>query len=214
MDIPFRTVKAPAKEELIVLKSRFIGCAYPASDEETALDLIRQTKEEHPSASHHCFAYVIGPNAGIMRYQDDGEPSGTAGLPIMEVLRQRQLTNVCVVVVRYFGGTLLGKGGLVRAYSKACVLAVDSAQVVSEEPSIRMLAEIAYTHWDRVQFMLKSQPILIEDTSYAEHVTLQFIVRVPNAASVSEALMQATDGKSESIETDRLFYQWPETQDI
>ena len=115
---PYKTVRQAASDEFIINKSRFIGYASPAEAEEEALAFLQSIRQKHKDANHNCYAYVIGLNAGIMRYNDDGEPGGTAGLPIMEVLKARGVVNVCVVVTRYFGGILLGAGGLVRAYTQ------------------------------------------------------------------------------------------------
>ena len=123
----YRTVRQAASDEFIVNKSLFIGHAAPCETEEAALQFLRKIRDEYRDATHNCYAYVIGENAGIMRYSDDGEPGGTAGLPMMEVLKQRGVVNCCVVVTRYFGGVLLGAGGLVRAYTKGCAIALDAA---------------------------------------------------------------------------------------
>ena len=143
-DSGYKTLASSAQDEFTVQKSRFIGYAAPVDTQEAALDFIRQIKEKHRDASHHCYAYVIGRNAGVMRYQDDGEPSGTAGQPIMEVLKQQGLVNCCCVVVRYFGGILLGAGGLTRAYSKGCSIAVAAAGTAMMEESLRIALSIPY----------------------------------------------------------------------
>ena len=109
------TVREEASDEVVITKSRFIGYAAPCETEEDALAFLRRIREMHRDARHHCYAYVIGKNKGIMRYSDDGEPAGTAGLPMMDVLKSRDVVDCAVVVVRYFGGVLLGTGGLVRA---------------------------------------------------------------------------------------------------
>jgi uncharacterized YigZ family protein len=205
----YRTVAQPSAAEFIINKSRFIGCAAPCQSEEEALAFIRSLKEVHRTATHHCYAYVIGANAGIMRYQDDGEPSGTAGLPIMEVLKAKELVNLCVVVVRYFGGVLLGAGGLVRAYSKGAALAVDSAHVVMMEPSLSLHADIPYPLWDKVQHRLKSLPVEQRDVSYAASIQAELLVRVRDAQEVVDQLTQATDGRMEFVESDPYYYGWP-----
>ena len=118
------TVAGRSAEELVINKSRFIGYAAPCDSEEQALSFLREIRDQHRSATHHCYAYIIGENASVMRYSDNGEPAGTAGMPIMDVLRTRSIVNCCIVVVRYFGGVLLGTGGLVRAYTRSAQAAV------------------------------------------------------------------------------------------
>ena len=124
---PYKTLLTRASDEFIINKSRFIGYGAPAASEEEALGFLADVRSAHKDASHHCYAYIIGANMGVMRYSDDGEPGGTAGMPIIEVMKARQITNACVVVVRYFGGVLLGAGGLTRAYSQGCLLYTSDA---------------------------------------------------------------------------------------
>ena len=114
----YKTLRAPGQDEFIVQKSRFIGCGSPVADEASALVFLAGIRARYKDASHHCYAYIVGRNAGIMRYSDDGEPGGTAGMPILGVMRARGLVDCAVVVVRYFGGVLLGAGGLTRAYAQ------------------------------------------------------------------------------------------------
>ena len=128
------TVARSSREETVINKSRFIGYAAPCISESEALAFLQSVREEHKTATHHCYAYIIGENSGIMRYSDDGEPGGTAGLPMMDVIRARNIVNCCVVVVRYFGGTLLGTGGLVRAYSQSAQSALNAAGIIRMEP--------------------------------------------------------------------------------
>ena len=138
----YKTTRQRAQDEFIVNKSRFIGYACPCETEEEALAFLKEIREKHRDATHNCYAYAIGANAGIMRYSDDGEPGGTAGLPMMEVLKSRGVVNCCVVVTRYFGGVLLGAGGLVRAYTKGCAIALNAAQVSVMEKTARVLFDV------------------------------------------------------------------------
>lgn len=210
MSRPYRTLGASGTDEFIVQKSRFIGIAVPVDEEAQALDVIAHARAAHRGANHHCFAYVIGANAGVMRYSDDGEPSGTAGLPMMEVLKQRQLVNCCVVVVRYFGGIHLGAGGLVRAYTKGCVIGLDAAGAVTMAPSQRVQMRVPYPQWDKVQHTMKALPVLSETSEYAEAVTTSYLVRTEQAHDVLQQLQEATDGQLEWLSTEELFYPWQE----
>lgn len=207
---PYLTLGKEASDQFIVNKSRFIGLAAPLDTQEAALAFIDKVREEHRGASHHCFAYIIGRNAGIMRYQDDGEPSGTAGQPIIEVMKARQLVNACVVVVRYFGGVLLGAGGLTRAYSKGAAVAIEASGVVSMEPSIALQVEVPYPLWDRLQHRLTSLPVLQGDSEYGTSVITQLMVRAADMDMLEESLMSISDGKAFLLETDRSYYAWPE----
>lgn len=206
----YRTLARESMQELVEQKSRFLCYVAPCETEEDALSFLARVKEMYKQASHHCYAYIIGANEGIMRYQDDGEPTGTAGLPILNVLRAKQLANCCAVVVRYFGGILLGAGGLVRAYTKSCVLGIDHAGTVMMEPSLRQSLSIAYPLWDRVRRQLSMLPVLNEETTYAEQVQHHYIVRQTDAATVLKALTEASDGQVQVDQLDDFFYAWPD----
>lgn len=206
----YKTLARASCDELVVQKSRFIGYAAPLESQEDALKYIRHIKEKHKDASHHCFAYIIGRNAGIMRYQDDGEPSGTAGQPIMEVLKQQELVNCCCVVVRYFGGVLLGAGGLTRAYSKGCAMAVEAAGLALMEQSLRMHLSVPYHLWDKLQHRLGSLPVQIEQTDYAEQIRAQLITREKDGTMIEKAIAECSDGRIDTTIDDRTFYfAWP-----
>ena len=123
---PYKTLLKAASEEFIVNKSRFIGHGAPCETEEEALTFLGRMREQYKDANHNCYAYIIGANMGVMRYNDDGEPGGTAGMPIIEVMKARGVTNCAVVVTRYFGGILLGAGGLTRAYARGATAALNA----------------------------------------------------------------------------------------
>lgn len=206
----YKTLASSSCDELTVQKSRFIGYAAPVSSQEEALDYIKQVKDKHRDASHHCYAYIIGQNAGIMRYQDDGEPSGTAGQPIMEVLKQRELVDCCCVVVRYFGGVLLGTGGLARAYSKGCAIAVEAAGLALMEQSARLILSVPYSLWDKIQHRLAGLPQCTEDTRYSDRVTARLIVRLKDKEAVEKAIAECSDGRADLIcGEDTFYYAWP-----
>lgn len=206
----YKTLRGPGEAEYIVQKSRFLGRAAPVTTPEAALAFLEEIRQRHKDASHHCYAYIIGQNAGIMRYSDDGEPGGTAGMPIIEVMKARGVVDAAVVVTRYFGGVLLGAGGLVRAYSHSCALALDAAGVCRMEPSQRWLFEVAYPLWDRVLHRLAALPVHREDTQFAAGVTFELLVREKDAPLLLETLTTLTDGKIESLLTQELFYPWAE----
>ena len=204
----YKTLARSGQDEFIINKSRFIGYAAPCETEEEALAFLKRIREKHRDATHNCYAYIIGQNAGIMRYSDDGEPGGTAGMPIIEVMKAQGVVNACVVVTRYFGGVLLGAGGLVRAYTQGCVVALKAAEVVTMEPSCRVLYEVAYPLWDRVQHLLKSLPVKLEDTEFAASVTFRLLMRSQDRDQVTAELTRLTDGRLESLPEEELFAGW------
>ncbi len=208
MSAPYKTLRQSASDEFIINKSRFIGYGSPAQTEEEALAFLKGIREKHKDATHNCYAYVIGRNAGIMRYSDDGEPGGTAGLPMMEVLKAQGVVNCCVVVTRYFGGILLGAGGLVRAYTQGCVAALKASGVVVMEPSQQYLCEIGYPLWDKVQYALKSLPVQLLGSEFTTAVTFTILVREKDAQQVLDTLIRVTDGKVETLLEEESFAGW------
>ena len=210
MSAAYKTLRRSASDEFIVNKSRFIGYACPCETEAEALAFLQQIRTKHKDASHNCYAYVIGQNMGIMRYSDDGEPGGTAGMPIMEVIKAQGVVNCCVVVTRYFGGVLLGAGGLVRAYTQGCVIGLKAAQVVTMEPSQRYLCEVSYNLWDRVQHAMKSLPVQLVSSEFTTAVTFSILVREKDAESVLEQLNQVTDARMEALLEEESWQAWDE----
>lgn len=211
MTKPFQTILAAASGEITISKSRFIFSASPCQSEEEALSFLCSVRRQYRDASHHCYAYIIGKNSGVMRYSDDGEPGGTAGMPIIEVMKAQGVVDVCVVVTRYFGGVLLGAGGLTRAYAKSCALALKAARVVSMEPSQRWRAKIGYSQWDRVLHALKSQPVQIEETAFSASVDCTLLMRERDAETVLAALTALTDGRIAWSPAGDLFYPWEDS---
>lgn len=210
MSASYKTLRHSSSDEFIVNKSRFIGYAAPVETEEEALAFLQTIRQKHKDATHNCYAYVIGRNAGIMRYSDDGEPGGTAGLPMMEVIKAQGVVNCCVVVTRYFGGVLLGAGGLVRAYTQGCVVGLKAAQVVVMEPTVRYLCEVSYPLWDKVQHTLKSLPVQLAGSEFTTTVTFTLLVREKDAEGVLAELTRTTDGRFDYLEEGSSFEAWDE----
>ena len=179
----------------MIQKSRFIGYAGPCETEDEALAFLRKIRDRHRDARHCCYAYVIGRNAGIMRYSDDGEPGGTAGMPMMDILKNEKAVNCCVVVVRYFGGILLGTGGLVRAYTQGCKTALQAAGLVRMELSSTIRCTVSYSFWNSVQYALQKMPVQTADVSYAEEVAFTLVTRKKDSETVETQLRNLTDGK-------------------
>ena len=202
------TVSGPSCEEIVISKSRFIGYAYPCTDETEALSLIRKLRDLHKTARHHCYAYIVGENSGIMRYSDDGEPGGTAGLPIMDVMKMRGIVNCCIVVVRYFGGILLGTGGLVRAYTQAAQAAVESAGIVRMEQTGVEFCELPYSFWDRFRYTAESLPVRIDNIEYTHSVSFQLSYRISDRDMVISRLMEASERKLVAIPQNEVYFPW------
>ena len=207
---PYKTLLTRASDEFIINKSRFIGYGAPAASEEEALGFLADVRSAHKDASHHCYAYIIGANKGVMRYSDDGEPGGTAGMPIIEVMKARQITNACVVVVRYFGGVLLGAGGLTRAYSQGAATAINAAGVGEVSPTRRYLMEVPYPMLGRVEYLLKSLPVIVEDKQFSDAIVMTLIVRARDDEAFLSAVTSGTDGRIEPIFMEEMYKAWTE----
>ena len=190
----YRTVKQPGEAELVIKRSRFIGRCFPVADEQEALRLLEQVRRQHWDATHNCYAYSVGVNGACARYSDDGEPSGTAGLPMMEALRRSGVTDALVVVTRYFGGILLGAGGLVRAYSAAAAAAVRSAGEVEMRECVRLSLETPYPLWGRVEPLLRERAQL-DEVRYEAAVHAAAWVRQEQSDALVRALIDRTDGR-------------------
>ena len=191
---PYKTLLKDAQDEFIINKSRFIGHGRPCETEQDALDFLADMRAKYKDATHNCYAYIIGPNMGVMRYSDDGEPGGTAGMPIIEVMKARAVTNCAVVVTRYFGGVLLGAGGLVRAYTQGAAAALNACGVGVMHPTARYLMEIGYPLLSRMDYFLKDEPVIVEDRAFTDVVTYTLVVRCADEAGFVERLANLSDG--------------------
>ena len=206
----YRTIAQSSCEELVINKSRFLGQAAPCATEEEALRFLQQKRQQYRDATHNCYAYTIGSNMGVMRYSDDGEPGGTAGLPMMETIKKQGICNCCVVVTRYFGGVLLGAGGLVRAYTQSCALALRAARPVLMEPTLRYLCEVPYALWDKVRHRLQPMPVQVTDVAFTTAVSFTLLVRSSDEHAALETLTQATDAQAEMLLEGEESMAWDE----
>lgn len=204
----YLTLAASACDEIVINKSRFIGYASPVSDEQEALEFLRSVKQKHKDATHHCYAYIIGTNSGIMRYSDDGEPGGTAGMPMIDFLKNKKLVNCIVVVVRYFGGVLLGTGGLVRAYTQGTKIAVEAAKIVSMELTCSEECDVPYSLWDKVRYEAESLPVQLTDIRFTSSVSFTLLVRSDDRERVLDTFTRVTDGRFESVPDESYFAAW------
>lgn len=190
----YKTVEKEASDFFIEKKSKFIGYAKPVKTQEEAVDFISKIKSKHWDATHNVFAYVLRKN-NIQRYSDDGEPSGTAGVPVLDVILKESLVDVCVVATRYFGGTLLGAGGLVRAYSHTSKIALDAAGIITMAQCSVMSAEVDYSFYDRLNILLSDFSAVILDTSFSDKVCVEFSVKENTVDSLNAKLIDFSNGK-------------------
>ena len=204
----YLTLLQAAQDEYIVQKSRFLCDAAPCGSEEEALSFLQDKRVRYRDATHHCYAYIIGRNAGIIRFSDDGEPSGTAGLPMMEVLKKRGVVNCCVVITRYFGGILLGAGGLVRAYSHSCAMAIEAAGVALMSETDRGIMSVPYPMWDKAQYWMNLLPVRVIETVFGTDVEVTLAVRTRDRESVETRLNEQTNRQAEILWIARDFEPW------
>src|SRR5690554_4802313 len=180
MDNIFRTIHRYGEDEIIINKSRFIGYAMPIGSENEALDFIEKIKSKHRDATHNVYAYVFGEDNNIQRFSDDGEPSGTAGIPALEVIKKEELRNVVVVVTRYFGGVKLGTGGLIRAYTKGAKIGLDAGVIVDMTLHTKLKVRIDYTLYGKIENYLLGEGFLVDDTVFDDGVNIYLYVEEAN----------------------------------
>ena len=205
----YRTIAHESEIEIVIKKSRFIGYAFLVSSAEEANEKLAALRKRQWDASHHCSAYVLGADKQLQKYSDDGEPQGTAGMPILQVLHHKDVTNTMVVVVRYFGGVLLGAGGLVRAYSEAAAKALDAAGLCQYVPVVRWGFAVDYAHWARLDRFLQSSDIQLEQTDYGAEVLCQGLSREEAWEPFRQALYNHCDGRVEVQFAEHAIAPWP-----
>lgn len=190
----YKTVEKEASDFFIEKKSKFIGYAKPVKTQEEAVDFISKIKSKNWDATHNVYAYVLREN-NIQRYSDDGEPSGTAGVPVLDVMLKESLVDVCVVATRYFGGTLLGAGGLVRAYSHTSKIALEAAEIITMAQCSVMSAEVDYSFYDRLNVLLSDFSAVILNTSFSDKVCVEFSVKENIVDLLNAKLIDVSNGK-------------------
>lgn len=200
----FRTVANRAEVEIIEKRSRFLGACSPVKDETDAIGFINSVKEKHRGASHNVYAYSLREN-NIARFTDDGEPQGTAGLPVLDVIKKENLCDVCIVVTRYFGGTLLGTGGLVRAYSLAAKEAVNKARIITMRLCDVVRFECHYSLYNKVCAALNNLNARQIDTLFSETILISASVSTENTEQLRNAIMELTSGKAYFVVTGTIF---------
>ncbi|WP_040950467.1 YigZ family protein [Gorillibacterium massiliense] len=191
----YKTVSGYGEAETIIRKSRFIGYCKPVVSEEEAVAFIAEIKKKHYNATHNCSAYVIGERDEIQRQSDDGEPSGTAGKPILEVIKQQGLKNTVVVVTRYFGGILLGAGGLIRAYTDGAVIGIAAAGPVQMALHREVALEVDYTWLGKVENELRNRGTLLGETEFTDKVTVNCLPVAGETEAFAAWLTDLTQGQ-------------------
>ncbi|GAB6926895.1 YigZ family protein [Paenibacillus sp. JCM 10914] len=202
----YQTVRQAGSKEIVIKKSRFIGHVMPVTTEEEAVAFIEDIKKKHWNATHNCSAYMIGERDEIQKQSDDGEPSGTAGKPILEVIRNQGRKNVAIVVTRYFGGIMLGAGGLIRAYTDGAVAAIESGEPITKVLHRQILVELDYTWLGKVENELRNRNIRMGETIFADTVTLICLPFDHDAESFTSWMVDLTQGQSLITEGERLYF--------
>ncbi|MDD6060402.1 MAG: YigZ family protein [Ruminococcus sp.] len=200
----YTTVSEFATDSFIEKRSEFIGYICPVSTNDEAVDFINRIKSEHRKAKHNVYAYILRKD-NISRYSDDGEPQGTAGMPVLEVLKKRGLTDVCVVVTRYFGGILLGGGGLVRAYSHAASLACDAAHIMDMRLCHRLKISADYGMYGKISYLLPAFDTITVSSDFGSDVTLEILVLSERLEELKKELTEVTNGSVILTDEGELF---------
>lgn len=188
------------KSEITEKKSRFLGVAEKASSEAEALDILKSIQKEHYDARHNCFAYVTGTDDSTVRSSDDGEPSGTAGRPILNELQSQGVHNAIIVVTRYFGGVLLGTGGLVRAYSQAAKAALLNATLVQRIMAEEVSVTSDYNDYGKIEFLLRNESFPVINTDYTDSVTVTFICQPDKYDYIRRKITDLTSSRAVIME--------------
>lgn len=189
----YKTIKARATANFVEKKSEFIGNIAPVKTSDEATNFINEIKSSHRKATHNVYAYVLR-DGNTTRYSDDGEPSGTAGVPVLDVLIKEGLTDICVVATRYFGGILLGGGGLVRAYSHTSKIAVVASEIMIMCNCFEFSVKIDYSLYGKVVYILPDYAVKITETNFSDNVTMKFLVKSELCDKLSQALTDLSNG--------------------
>ena len=196
------TLEKEGSATIVEKKSEFIGYAKPIKSEEEAVEYIRQIRKKHADARHNVYGYVIG---NTTRYSDDGEPQGSSGLPTLEAIRKKGVFDCVVVTTRYFGGTLLGVGGLIRAYSHAASIALDAARIITYEKYTEFMLETTYSDYQLILQELPKYGVLTDDSEFSDRVTLTLAVKKIHYAELEARLSEITAARCFMLETGERF---------
>jgi uncharacterized YigZ family protein len=192
----YATVRNYGNSEIVIKKSRFIGHARPVESENEAVAFIEELKKRYWDATHNCSAYIIGERDQFQKALDDGEPSGTAGKPILEVIKHRRLKNVAVVVTRYFGGIMLGAGGLVRAYTDGAVAGIDAAETIVKVLHRELIVDVDYTWYGKLENELRGRGFRVGEVSFTDRVIVQCLPEAEEAERFQAWITDVTQGQA------------------
>lgn len=201
----YKTVLENASDEFVEKRSRFIGYCKPVKTEQEAIDFINEKRSEHWNATHNVYAYSLR-EGNIKRYSDDGEPSGTAGMPVLDVIVKNEIFDVVVVVTRYFGGVLLGTGGLVRAYAHGSKIAVEAAKPVIMQNCLVCEARCAYNQYGKVSSLIIGLGAAVDDTVYESDVLVKFHIKPDLLGTLNKKLADATSGEVTVEQKDEQYF--------
>ncbi len=202
----FKTVFQAGEDAFVEKKSRFIGMAFPVETEAEILAILERLRKEYWDASHNnVYAYSLGVGKETRRFSDDGEPVHTAGMPLLNILEGEQLHNTLLVAVRYFGGTLLGTGGLVRAYTHAGRIALEKAGIIEKRSFLRFSLPMEYTQLGRIQYGLLQDGLTIEDTAYTDKVEMKVLVPLEDKERFLKRVAELGDGRIQAAEQEELL---------
>ena len=200
----YNTLEGEAIGEM-VKKSRFIANIFHVESEDEALSILERMRKQYWDARHNCYGYIIGKNKELVRFSDDGEPGGTAGKPILEVIKGRDLTDILVVVTRYFGGVLLGTGGLVRAYTDATIEGLSNADLVTVTYMQKLSVEVDYNTIGKLKYILSTDGIMICDETYTDKVSVVIAIPVPDTDKVTDKLVDVTGGRAVISKLSKIY---------
>lgn len=202
----YRTVYMGREAEIIEKKSRFIATVRPIKSEEEAIAFIESMRKKYWDATHNCFAYVIGERFQVQRCSDDGEPGGTAGKPMLDVLLGEEIHDTIVVVTRYFGGTLLGTGGLVRAYQGAAKAGLHASTVIEKNWGRKLKIGTDYTGLGKIQYILGQRKLSVLDTVYTDKVDIEVLIPIDQIGSVKAEIIEGTNGQARIEEGEECYF--------
>ncbi len=204
MQIKYLTIKSPSSDSFIERRSEFIGYISPATTEDEAIAFINSIREKHRKATHNVYAYLLR-EGNATRYSDDGEPQGTAGVPVLDILQKEGLIDVCCVVTRYFGGIMLGGGGLVRAYSHAAKIAVDSAKKMYMCYCALLQIDVDYSLYGKVEYALSDFVVKVVDSTFGSAVKIEILVDLEQEESFTEHIINITNGQASIVKLEEKY---------
>ena len=201
----YSTVLSSASAEVVIEKSRFIGQSFHVEDLEETENIIKEVKKKYYDATHNCFAYIIGEDMSIAKASDDGEPSSTTGVPMLELMKKLNLTNTLIMATRYFGGIKLGASGLIRAYAKTAKISLEANSIVNKDVFNRIILEIDYSLIGRIQKFLENNQIIHDAPIFTEKVELNLYAKDEKIEGLQKDLLDITNANCKLVIGDKLY---------